>query len=176
MERLTLLAGAGTETVEFTTADYGGVRTEEDTAKILRYREAEYALYLKRCAAKEPAEIPKPINEWRKIAPFGKSHHNWGCARDNRPLKYRGQWVVDPNDYSKITDPKGFQAAHDRLDTICESDPELKRVLKIGDYFNDEPHVELRISLDDARHRYIARLNPPAPAAAGHSKPGENQV
>ena len=161
LTRLADLAKA--EGVEFTTADFGGVRTEADTTKILKYREDEYALYVKRCAAKQPPETPKVINEWRKIAPFGKSKHNWGAARDLRPLQWRGQWVVDENDYSKIIDLRGFQAAHDLLDHYCVTDPELKAVLGIGDYFNDEPHVELRISLDEARKRYIARLNPHTP-------------
>jgi hypothetical protein len=158
LERLAQLAAPD---VEFTTADFGGVRTEADTVKILKYREDEYALYVKALAAKDPAAVPKPINDWRKIAPFGKSLHNWGAARDLKPTK----WPTG----------KSFQWAHDRLDALCESDPELKATLKIGDYFNDEPHVELRITLEEARHRYVARLHPPAmPQATPRAT--ENQV
>ena len=156
LERLATLAAP--DGIEFTTADFGGVRTEADTIKILKYREDEYALYVKALAKKDPAKVPMPINEWRKIAPFGKSMHNWGAARDLKPTK----WPVG----------KTFQWAHDRLDTLCETDPQLKAALKLGDYFNDEPHVELRITLEEARHRYIARLNPPQAAP----KAAENQV
>lgn len=139
-------AYAAAEGIEFTTADFGGVRTEADTVKILKYREDEYALYLKKLPA---GTTPMAINEWRKIAPFGRSMHNWGAARDLKPTK----WPAG----------KSFQWAHDRLDAIIEKHPELG--LKIGDYFNDEPHVELKISLDEARRRYIARLNAPNAAA-----------
>lgn len=161
MERLAALAAPD---VTFTVADFGGVRTEAQTVQILKYRDADYAVYVKRCEAK--GETPKAINDFRRIAPFGKSMHNWGGARDLRPLTWRGQWVVDENDYSKIIDERGFQAAHDLLDHYCVTDPELKATLKIGDYFNDEPHVELAISLDECRRRYIARLNANLPPAA----------
>ena len=147
--------------VEFTTADFGGVRTEADTVRILKYREDEYALYVKKLALKDPSAVPQPINEWRKIAPFGKSMHNWGCARDLKPTR----WPAS----------KTFQWAHDQLDQLCETDPKLRGTLKLGDYFNDEPHIELRVTLEEARHRYIARLNAPA-APQASAKLSENQV
>jgi hypothetical protein len=157
MERLARLAIA--EGITFTTADFGGVRSEADTTRILGYREAEYAKYV--AAKKAAGQTPVAIGVFRPIAQFGKSHHNYGAARDVRPLTYKGKVVATigfPGVPAKIVDPAGFQAAHDRLDVLAEADPVLKGTLKIGDYFNDEPHFELRISLDDARKRYLAHV------------------
>lgn len=158
MERLAALAGKQGTT--FTTADYGGVRSEADTLAILDYRKNEYEKYasVQRAAGREPVAISK----WRPISSYGKSHHNCGAARDIWPLTYKGKVVatgaipgIAPR---QILDRAGFQAAHDLLDNICETDAELKKAVKIGDYFNDEPHVELRIPLDTAKKRYAAHL------------------
>lgn len=149
IDRLAVLARA--EGVEFTTADFGGVRTEADTAQILRYRDDDYVVYRKRLG---PDKEPVAKERWRPIAPFGRSFHNWGAARDLKPTKW-------PHG-------KSFQWAHDCLDRLVKTDPKLSKVLRLGDYFNDEPHVELNITLDEARRRYIARLNPPPlPVADG---------
>lgn len=152
MERLERLAAA--EGLRFTTAPYGGVRGEADTARILKYREDDYAVYV--AAKRKAGQTPVAINVFRPINAFGTSHHNAGAARDLRPLTYKGKWVVDPNNWDKITDPKGFQAAHERLDAICKADPELKATIKVGSDFGDQPHKELRITLDEARRRYAA--------------------
>jgi hypothetical protein len=157
MERLADLASS--DGITFTTADFGGVRSQADTTRILGYREAEYAKYV--AAKKAAGQNPVAIGVFRPIAPFGKSYHNYGAARDVRPLTYKGKVVATigfPGSPAKIIDHAGFQAAHDRLDSLAESDPILKAKLKIGDYFNDEPHFELRIPLDDARKRYMAHV------------------
>lgn len=140
MNRLAELARA--EGVEFVTADFGGVRTEPDTVTIMRYRDEEYARYVRDLKAKNPNAIPQSKEEWRKIAPFGKSKHNYGAARDVRPVKW----------------PKGksFQCAHDKLDELVDKHPELG--LRSGDSFNDEPHFELRITIAEAKARYLARV------------------
>lgn len=110
-------------------APFGAVRSQSDTTRILGYREQEYKLYAEK--QRLVGKAPLPINRWRPIAPFGNSHHNYGAAFDVRPVSW----------------PKGktFQWAHDQLDEIVASNPQLG--LRSGDYFNDEPHFELALPL-----------------------------
>lgn len=141
MQRLETLARA--EGIEFKTADFGGVRTEADTTRILGYRDDEYAAYVTKLKSMYPGRAPIAKEKWRRIVPFGKSHHNYGAARDVQPIN----WPTG----------KSAQWAHDRLDTIAATDPELKAALRCGDDFGDEPHFELRIPLEEARRRWASR-------------------
>lgn len=68
--------------IEFDTANFGGVRSEADTVKILKYRDDDYAVYVRNLATSHPDRVPVAKEMWRPIAPFGSSFHNWGAARD----------------------------------------------------------------------------------------------
>lgn len=131
-----LRALALVEGIEFTTADFGGVRTEADTAKIMKYRDDDYAVYVRQLKRDKPNATPTPKNTWRKIAPFGSSYHNYGAARDLKVTKH----------------PASFTAskALDRLRTLAPS-VGLKTIT------NDPPHVQLPITLAQARARWEAR-------------------
>lgn len=124
--------------IRYAIAPFGAVRSESDTTRILGYRETEYRIYAEK--ERKAGRTPLPINTWRPIAPFGNSHHNYGAAFDVRPTLW-------PSD-------KTFQWAHDQLDAIVQSNRQLG--LRIGDYFNDEPHMELNITLEEARRRWLA--------------------
>lgn len=131
-----LRALALVEGIEFTTADFGGVRTEADTARIMKYRDDDYAVYVRQLKRDKPNETPTPKNTWRKIAPFGSSYHNYGAARDLKVTKH----------------PASFTAskALDRLRALAPS-VGLKTIT------NDPPHVQLPITLAQARARWEAR-------------------
>lgn len=128
------------EGIEFTTADFGGVRTEADTARILKYRDDDYAVYVRNLKARNPSATPVPKTTWRPINPFGTSMHNFGCARD---LKI----VHTPASFSE-------SAAINRLGALAPSCG-----LRWGGKFHrpDPPHFELPITLDEAKHRWEAR-------------------
>ena len=134
IEKLRVLAAL--EGIEFTTADFGGVRTQEDTAKILKYRDDDYAVYVKGLARRSPGRKPLPINTWRKIAPFGRSYHNYGCARDLKPTRWPPSFTE-----SKALERLRALAPKVGLRTIS----------------NDPPHVELPITLAAAKKRYESR-------------------
>lgn len=136
-----LRAKARLEGIEFDTADFGGVRTEADTTRILKYRADDYAVYVRNLKAKNPAATPVPIGKWRAIAPFGSSMHNYGCARDLKIVKH-------PDSFSEST-------AQARLGALAPSCG-----LKWGGTFKnkfDGPHHELPITLAEARQRWEAR-------------------
>ncbi len=136
------------------TADYGGVRTQADTDKILKYREDDYAVYVKAFAKSHPGITPTEIEIWRPIAPFGLSLHNWGCARDLKILK-KPDSFTEAEAYRRM----GDHAFH------CG--------LRWGGTFKkrvDPPHVELPLNVIDARARWDARHQPAS------VKPAENQV
>lgn len=131
-----LRAKAALEGIEFDTADFGGVRTEADTVRIMKYRDDDYAVYVRNLQRTNPGKVPTPKNTWRKIAPFGSSYHNYGAARDLKVTKY----------------PPSFTAskALDRLRVLAPSCG-LKTIT------NDPPHVQLPITLAQARQRWEAR-------------------
>lgn len=136
-----LRAKARLEGIEFDTADFGGVRTEADTSKILKYRTDDYAVYVRNLKAKNPRATPVPIGKWRPIAPFGSSMHNFGCARDLRVTRY-------PDSFSK-------SAALNRLGALAPSCG-----LEWGGAWRgkvDPPHMQLPITLAQARQRWQAR-------------------
>lgn len=154
--KLEQLAAAHARRVKFTTADFGGTRLEADTARILAYRDADYAAYKK---SLKPGQSPIPINQFRAIAPFGSSYHNYGAAFDASPTSIDGIditnaartggalgstaaiWRSDPKKAERL-----YQEAQDVLDTLAGA-----AGLRSGDSFNDEPHFELPITLATAR-------------------------
>lgn len=126
--------------IEFDTADFGGVRTEADTQKILGYRDADYAVYVRNLERSHPESKPTAKEIWRPIAPFGSSMHNYGAARDLKVL-------VKPESFSDA----------EALRRIGSHAPSCG--LRWGGDFKkkvDPPHVELAISLDEARRRHAA--------------------
>jgi D-alanyl-D-alanine carboxypeptidase len=68
-------AGLG---IAFDVADYGGFRTQADTAHILAYRAEDYA------AAINAGSITSAVSldEFRPIAAYGSSYHDYGAAFD----------------------------------------------------------------------------------------------
>jgi hypothetical protein len=123
--------------IRYAIAPFGGVRSLSDTTRILSIREVEYKVYA--ANEKKAGRAPVAINTWRAIAPFGNSFHNYGAAFDVRPTTW----------------PQGktFQWAHDQLDEIARTH---NLGLRSGDSFNDEPHFELAITLNEARKRWDA--------------------
>lgn len=113
--------------IEYRIADFGGVRTQADTVLIMGYRAADYAA----AVARNPDVARIPINEWRPIASFGSSMHNYGAAFDVKIVRA----------------PAGMSesAALQRLKTLAPS------VGLRSNIPNDPPHFELPISLSQAR-------------------------
>jgi hypothetical protein len=65
--------------IKWEVADYGGLRTQADTAQILQYRDNDWAAELKR----DPTLKLRTTKEaWRPISPWGSSMHNYGAAFD----------------------------------------------------------------------------------------------
>lgn len=153
VEQLRLLAEA--DGIFFTTADFGGVRTQADTDKILKYRDDDYAAYVAAFAKSHPDQTPTPIEKWRPIAPFGNSFHNWGCARDLKILK-------KPDSFSEAEALRRLGGHASRCG------------LRWGGNFKnrvDPPHFELAITLMEAKSRWASRHATPS-----FSKPSENQT
>lgn len=139
-------------------ADFGGTRTETDTLKILAYRDAEYAVYLKAFTKAHPKDAPTPMDIWRPIAHFGSSLHNYGCARDVKIIKK----------------PESFSEAEcfRRLGAHA-----LQCGLVWGGTFKtrvDPPHFQLRLSLIEAKQRWQSRQL--LVANTSLSKPDPNQT
>ncbi len=128
------------EGIEFTTADFGGVRTEADTRRIMKYRDDDYAVYVRKLKAGNPNAKPVPIGTWRPINAFGTSKHNYGCARDLRITKR-------PASFSEGAAMSRVGKLATKLGLIWGGN--FKRV--------DTPHVELPITLAQARQRYEVR-------------------
>ncbi len=134
IDGLQMLAGA--EGIEFTTADFGGVRTQADTTRILKYRDDDYAVYVRNLKARNPSARPTKKEIWRRIAPFGSSYHNYGAARDLKPTKWP----------PSFTESKALQRLRD-----------LTGMVGLKVISNDPPHVQLNISLSEARKRWHRR-------------------
>ncbi len=127
-------------------ADYGGVRTAADTTRILAYRQQDYN------AAVNAGQIDPAVtslNEFRPIAPYGSSYHNYGAAFDvhviGRPSSMSEQQAL----------AIGAQLA-----------PQFG--LRWGGTFPDpDPwHFELAISLADAKQRYATMTGSGFPGAS----------
>lgn len=134
-----LAAAAAREGIVYRIADYGGLRTEAQTATILRYREDDYKAAVKA----DPRIASIPINKWRPIAPFGQSFHNYGGSFDTDVQMWpasmtRGQ-------------------AMGRLATLA---PTVG--LRNGASWQDLPHMELPVPLATVKVRYLAMSHPVA--------------
>mgnify|MGYP001580514253 CR=1 FL=1 len=124
--------------IQFDTAPFGGVRTEADTVRILKYRDDDYAKYEAACAAQSPPRAPTEKALWRPIAPFGLSMHNYGAARDVKIVK-------KPDSFSEAE-------ALRRLGSLA---PQCR--LRWGGTFQkkiDPPHFQLPITLSAANARW----------------------
>ncbi len=136
---------AAAQGVQYRIADFGGLRTLADTTRILKYRSDDYAAAVK--ADKKVALIP--MTEWRPIAPFGSSLHNYGAAFDVRP----SQWPAN-------------RSAQWAINTVRDLAP--KAGLRVLNTKNDPWHFELPLSLEAARRRWMEFSGKPH---AGHTPP-----
>lgn len=120
---------AAAEGIGFAIANFGGFRTAADTALILGYRDADYAVY----AAKQLANGVTPIamKKWRPIATYGNSFHDYGGARD-LTITYKPSWMSDS----------------DALARLGELAPSVG--LRWGGSFNDPAHFELPVPIGAA--------------------------
>lgn len=140
-----LRAAAAAAGITYTVADFGGLRTEADTTRILDYRATDYAAYVRDLKKRKPDATPLTIDKWRPIAPFGSSYHNFGAALDLRIVSRPTTLSTDAKALAKL----GALAA------ACG--------LRWGGNFAtkvDPPHFELAIPLSEAR-RLWAASNPP---------------
>lgn len=84
-----LVAGYG---ISSTIADFGGTRTQNDTTTILAYRDQDYATYKANGGTLS-------LSAFRPIAPWGKSYHDFGAARD---LVFSGNGYMTDADAQNI--------------------------------------------------------------------------
>ena len=102
-------------------ADYGGLRTQSDTVKILAFRDADWNAAVKR----DPSLVQRTTKEqWRKISPWGRSMHNYGAAFDV-------EIVSSPPGMSRLA----------ALNIVLDAGVDLGLVS--GRSFGDPPHLEL---------------------------------
>jgi D-alanyl-D-alanine carboxypeptidase-like protein len=118
-------------------ANFGGVRTLADTNQILGYRQADYT------AALNAGQIrpDTTLQQFRPIAPFGSSFHNYGAAFD------------------VIVSGRPSTLSYDQAVALLgRYAPSIG--LRWGGLFRnpDPPHFELAITLADAQARYKAML------------------
>lgn len=134
----TLARLAGDRGIRFAIADFGGLRTQADTVTILGYRDTEYGIYA--AQMRQAGKVPLPINQWRPIAPYGTSYHNYGAARD-----------------ITITAKPATMTAAQALAVVGSLAPQAG--LRWGHSFGDDPHFELPITLDEARRRWLTYID-----------------
>lgn len=112
-------------------ADWGGYRTAADTAAILNIRQQEYDRYV---AAGGTLPITGAWSDGARwpIAPYGRSYHDYGAARDIKV----------------VSAPAGMSglAVTAAIDEAAESVG-----LRTGASFGDPLHVELPITLAEAQ-------------------------
>ena len=132
-----LAAGEG---IGIAVQDYGGYRNAADTSEILAFKDRDYAAYAQaqRAAGRVPIPITGPWENGnsRPIQPYGSSYHNYGAARD-----------------FKITQRGGYSEgeALARVQSLAEA-----AGLRSGKSFGDSYHLELPITLAEARARWAA--------------------
>jgi hypothetical protein len=127
---LKLRKNASQHGITYVIAEFGGIRSLSDTTKAMDYRAAEYPGYVKAMRAINKA--PLSINEWRPIAPYGNSYHNYGAAFD--------VFVTSV--------PEGRSQSWG-LQLLQIAGPAVG--LRNGASFNDPPHFELPLKLSDVR-------------------------
>lgn len=127
--------------ITFDIADFGGIRTQADTALIMAYRAADYAA----AVIADPNVRNIPINTWRPIAPFGSSMHNYGAAFD-----------------VQITSAPAGVSFDTALQELKDAAPSCGLRSTVP---NDPPHFELPITLADARAQWEALGNAPGGSA-----------
>lgn len=128
--------------ITFTIAPYGGLRTQSDTTKILGYRQDDYNAAL----AAGTIRPDTTLQQFRPIAPFGSSYHNYGAAFD--------VWITStpqgtaPDSW---TQAPGFENARRVLAAFAPSIG-----LRWGGTFPnpDPPHFEVAVPLTVAQSMY----------------------
>lgn len=128
--------------IEYTIADFGSLRSEADTTRILGYRATDYAVYVANLKRSNPRAVPLPIGTWRPIAKFGSSYHNYGAAID-----------------LTITRRPASMSSSRALLALGAFAP--RAGLRWGGNFSprvDPPHFELAVSLSEARRLWNARV------------------
>ena len=130
-DALQVLANA--EGIFFRVAPFGGVRSYADTVKIMQYRDADWAVAVR----KDPSLARRTTKEkWRPIAPFGTSMHNHGAAFDM--------------DVYRQPPGMSYSAVSDRLHALG-----LRVGLTSGRAYNDPRHMQLtRYTVAQASQRY----------------------
>ena len=138
-------------------ADFGGLRTQADTNRILGYREQDYRQAVD-TGAVNPATMP--MERWRPIAPFGSSYHNYGAAFD----------------VAIVARPSSLGSDYAALALLGAYAPSIGLRWGGGPDFpanrKDPPHFELAIPLADARQRYQDATG----AAIATALPGGNAM
>jgi hypothetical protein len=135
------VADAAAEGIVVEIADFGGYRTESDTALILKYKQQDYDAYAQ--AALAAGHTPLPITgPWddgsaRPIAPYGSSYHDFGAARDFTISHYPKELGMS------------YADAVRRVQELAESNG-----LRSGHDFGDDAHLELPVTLDVARQMW----------------------
>lgn len=128
---------------------FGGYRDAATTQQILYYRQADYD------AALESGEIPpsETIDQFRPIAEFGTSFHNYGAAADLSPLA----WPAS----------ESYAWAVQQLGQLAPA-AGLRQPLPA----TDPAHFELPVSLDQAQQLYAQFIGAPALAGTAGGWPG----
>jgi hypothetical protein len=122
----------------------GFVRTRADTAAYMGYRDLEWRLYAARQKVAGKPVVPK--EQWRPIAEFGSSYHNYGAAFDVTMVKgtHAQLGALAPAAGLRWGGDAGFQAAR-------RTDP---------------PHFQLPITLLEAKARWLKLGNAPGSVSA----------
>ena len=139
---LKLRGYAAKEGIVYEIAPFGAFRTESDTAKILKYRDDDYAVYVRNMQAQGKGAQIVAKEKWRRIAPYGRSFHDYGAAFDVQVMQM----------------PSGMTLRQalvhlGALAGLCG--------LRWGGSFDDPVHFELDIGITDAADRWDAFTNPP---------------
>lgn len=130
-DALTALAAA--QGITFALNDFGGVRTQADTTLIEQYRQTDFN------AAVSSGQIPADttLQQFRPIAPYGKSYHDYGAAFDIAPVAYPASL--------------GYDGAVNALGALAP-----QAGLRWGGHFTnaDPAHFELAITLAAASAKW----------------------
>lgn len=132
--------------IRFDVADYGGFRSAQITDRILSYRLNDYRADV----AAGRVSPDTTLSQYRPIAPYGESWHDYGAAFD-----------------VEITDHPAGMSNIQALQLLGGLAPLVG--LRWGGAFHspDTPHFELAIPLADARQRYADEVGGAAADATG---------